>query len=390
MTPSPERQPAESRQFAFERGPITGAFQRLHLTGRNARLRARTLVALTWLPLLASALVREIEGRRPQPILFDLSVHARLLIVLPLLIVAARLLDVRCRGAIDQLYKGDFAERARVDRIIDMAERLRDSRLAGMAILAIALFAGQAVLWGLVGPTGVFAGVTDAGALSFVRLWYGFVALPVVQLLLLRFCWHWAIWSFVVVRVSRLQLATIATHPDHAAGIGFLSSPISAFWCFVLAEATMLGSAWATQILAGRATMNDLIPAFIGFLIVVALVAFSPLVLYIGILYRARHRATHRFNQLALEYVREFDQKWCDRREPDRGLLGTADLQSLNDLMGAYASLVKVRMFPFGTRDLAGVWVAAIIPMLPLIFTSTPVDALVVRIGRAMLTGLPL
>jgi hypothetical protein len=378
----------EPRHFTFGPGPIIRGLQRLHLA-RSGGPRTRVLVAIAWLPLCVAALARLLVRQRPQAILFDISVHARLLIVLPLLVVAARLLDERCRGAIEQLEDGKFAEPSSIARILDRAERLRDSRLASLAILAIALFAGQAVLWGLVGPTGVFAGVVSAGSVSFARIWYGCVALPIVQLLLLRYLWHWLIWSYIVVRVSRLNLATIATHPDHAAGIGFLSSPVSAFWCFVLAESAMLASAWGTQIIAGRATVDDLIPTFIAFLVLVAALAFAPLFLYIGILYRARHRETRRFNQLALDYVREFDQKWVGRRPPQE-LLGTEDLQALNDLIGSYASLVKVRLLPFGTRALAGIWLATVIPMLPLVFISTPVDQLLLRIGHAMLTGLPL
>jgi len=388
MSSEPERNVDEPRPFSIAADPSLRALHRLHLTRRDGTPRAWALVAIAWVPLFVAALLRVAIGQRPAPILFDISVHARLLIAVPVMIHAERILSLRCRSAIDQLYAGRFADRAAVDLIIDKAERMRDSRLVEVALIVVVLLAGQAALWGLLAPTGVIAGGSEAGSLSFARLWYVTVALPIAQFVMARWLWHWVIWSYVVVRVSRLPLATIATHPDRAAGIGFLGIPMSAFSGFVLAISAILSSAWGTQILAGRAALQAFVPSFISFVILSALVACGPLLLYIGMLYRARHRELEQYNSLALSYVRTFHRKWIEARRDPEALLGTPDLQSLNDLIGSYQNLDQIRLVPFGPRPMISVWIATVTPMLPLVATTMPLDELLGHIGRALLGGI--
>ncbi|HEX8111986.1 MAG TPA: hypothetical protein VF516_29845, partial [Kofleriaceae bacterium] len=266
-------------------------------------------------------------GHSVAPILRDISVHTRLLIGIPLLIQAERILEQRCRSAVEQLYAGRFADRAVVDRIIDRARRLRDSRAIVLVIAAIAVGGGQALLWGFSELTGPFAGITEPGELTFARVWYVFVAWPIAQFLLLHWLWHWSIWSYVTVHLSRLPLATIATHPDRAAGIGFLREPINGFSGFVLALSALMASGWWMQILHRRVTLQAFVPEFAAFVILAAIFACGPLLLFIGMLYRARHREIDRYNELALDYVRAFHRKWIEQRSDRDEILGTADVQ---------------------------------------------------------------
>lgn len=385
-----ERAAGEPRQFSIAGGPLLRALHRLHLTRRDGTPRAWALVVLAWVPLLVAALWRASTGQRPASIVLDVSVHVRLLIGIPLLIQAERLLQQRCRGAVDRLYAGGFAERTSIDRIIDRAERMRDSRVVEAVLIVAVVLAGQAVVWGLVGPTGMFAGVSEAGAVSFARVWYVSVSLPIVQLLMIRWLWHWAIWSYVVARVSRLPLATIATHPDHAAGLGFLELPLTAFAGYVLAIAATMAAAWGTRIVGGHTTLEALVPSFVVFVMIALLVACGPLLLFMGPLFRARYREIECYNALALAYVRAFHHKWIVERRPEaEPLLGTPDLQSLNDLCGAYASLVQVRLVPFGPREIIGIVIAAVLPMLPLVAMTMPLEELLAKIGHALLGRLP-
>lgn len=377
----------EGQRFSTAGGPFLQLVRRLHLTWVDGSPMAWVLVAITWAPLCAGALLRMAFGLRPAPILFDLSVHTRLLIVIPLVIQAERLLDRRCADAIGQLYRGKFADQASIDRITHRAARLRDSWRVELAIFALALVAGQVVFWGHVGSTGLFSGVSGAGSTSFAHLWYATIAFPIAQFLIVRWLWHWVVWSYVVVRLSRLRLATLATHPDHAGGIGFLATPISAFSGFVIAFAAMIASAWGTKILDGHATLQTYVPSFVAFLALAVVVACAPLVAFAGMLYRLRHRDIARYNGLALDYVRDFDRRWIeDRTEP---LLGTPDIQSMADLANTYDQLVKIRLVPIGPRAIAGLWTAAVIPMIPLILTAMPLTELMRHVGGALLGGLP-
>jgi hypothetical protein len=334
MTEELERGAGPSRNFDLAHDVSLRVLDRLHLARPDGTPRTLVLVALAWLPLCFGGLVPLAFGQPPAPILFDLSVHARLLIGIPLFVRAGQLLAIRCDRAVEQLYRGEFAERAAVDRIVDRAERLRDSHLFELLMFVLVFAGAQALLWGLVGPSGVFGGLLDVGELSFARLWYVSVSWPLTQFLVLRWLWHWAIWSYVLARLARLPLATIATHPDRAAGIGFLGGPLAGFSGFVLSVSVVLASAWGTQILDGRAVVQAFVPSFLTFVVVSMVIACGPLLLFVPMLYRARHREIGAYNLLALDYVRSFHRKWIDARPGGEALLGTPDLQSLNDLLG--------------------------------------------------------
>jgi hypothetical protein len=388
-SPEPERERAGAEPFSITQGPFLRGLRRLHLTRPDGSARAWPLVAVAWGPLALGALLCVAAGRPSASIVQDISVHTRLLIGIPLLLHAERILEQRCRSAVDQLYAGRFADRAVIDRILGRARRLVDSRPIMLAVAALALLGSQALLWGFPGLTGPFAGVSSPGELSFARVWYVVVAWPIAQLLILRWLWHWVVWTYVTVRLSRLPLATIATHPDRAAGIGFLAEPVNGFAGFVLALSALMASGWLMQVLHRHATLQAFVPEFVAFVVLAAILACGPLLLFIGMLYRARHREIDRYNGLALDYVRAFHRKWIEDRSDRDELLGTSDLQSLNDLCGAYANLDRARLVPLGPRPLVGIVIAAVVPMLPLAAATIPLDELLKQLVHVLLGTLP-
>jgi hypothetical protein len=360
--------------------------RRLRLIEPTGKFHVWRIVAIAWLPLLLATLIRIVIGARPDPIFLDLSVHARFLVSLPLVVLSGRLLEAQCRGAVELLYIGNFADREALDRVISRAERFRDSVWVEGVLAATALLGGQLVLWGVVGPTGMFHGIEHA-QLSVSQLWYAGIALPLLQFLALRWLWRWAIWTFVLVRVSRLPLAVIATHPDRAAGLRFLSGPITGFAAFVLAFGSMLAGAWGTQLAAGRVTVPQVLPTLIAFLVISFLLACVPLLVFCPHVFRAQRRAVLLYNPFALSYVIRFHRKWIERQTGEE-VLGTPDLHSMADLDGSFQIIQETRMFVFSVRKLSELWIAGILPMLPLVVTVVPVDAMVKRIGSMLFGGL--
>lgn len=373
------------REFSITTGgPFHALARRLHLVGSRGGLRAWRLAAIAWLPLLADSVVRAVAGAKLDPIVFDISVHDRFLIALPLLLLSERLIEQQCRAAILQLSR--FAPRADLDRVIDRAERLRDNPWMEAVLAAFALVSGQLVLWGITGPTGVFHGV-EIAQLSIPRVWYASLALPLIQFLALRWLWRWVIWAFILSRIARLPLATIASHPDRAAGLAFLGGPITGFAVFEAAFATIMAGAWGTQLLEGRVTVPSLLPTLIAFIIIAFLVACVPILPFCPHLYRAQRAALLLYSPFALDYVRRFHGKWIEHRV-DEEVLGTPDIQSLSDLDNAYQAIASTGMFVIGARKLTELWLAAIVPMLPLVITVVPVDQLLRRIASTLFGGL--
>jgi hypothetical protein len=383
-----DRAAGEPRTFSITRGPYLRLLGRLHLVGGDGTPRVLALVLVAWLPFCVAGLLPLVTGGSYAPILRDISIHSRLLIGLPLLIEASRILEQRCASVVAQLYAGHLADPAQLDPIVDRAERLRHSRLVELAIIAVVIGIGQAAALGGGHATGLFGGEHAPGTLTFARAWYTAVALPLLQFLYLDWLWQWVIWSILVIRVARLPLATNGIHPDGAAGLELLDEPLAGYAAFTLAGSTMMASAWGSQVVAGQATPKDFVIGFVVFVLAAGLIACGPLLTYMPMLYRARFRDRRRYGLLALDYVRGFDDKWIAAHPEHEDLLGSADIQSLNDMIGSAAHAYEVRLVPFTMRALLGVWVAAVVPMLPLAAAAMPAEELIKKLAGALVPGL--
>jgi hypothetical protein len=370
-------------------GPFYALMRRVHLSRADGTLTAWPLVLIGWLPIVLGEAGRLVLRVPLDPMAYDLSLHVRLLVGLPLLIDAERLIEPQCKGAIAEVETGKIAERAALEPILHRAERLRDSRWAELVLVALAVTGGQLALWQVIGTTGVVHGGISASSWSFPRLWYGVIGLPLVQFVLYRWLWRWLIWSYVLVRLSRLSLAALATHPDHAAGLAPLAWPVSGFAGLALAVGAVLAGAWGTQLLADRVTLHGLMPAMAAYLVLVVCVACGPLIVFIPHLYRARRLALYAYGGLALEYVRAFQVHWIEKRAADARLLGSPDIQSLNDLLTAFQVIVRTRLFACSSRQVVILLLAAFLPMLPLWASAVTVEQVLRRLIGAVVGGIP-
>ena len=362
----------------------------MHLVTKRGIPRWWWLVAFTWLPLVGVAALRLVLGQRPDPIAYDISVHVRLVIALPLMTRAESLLAEECRAAVTALYDGAFTDPAALDRIVDRTERLRSSRLADVALIVLALLGGQLALWGIVGQAGAFHGGAVPTAMTFSRFWYAFFALPVFQFVMFRWFWRWFIWTTLLARVARLPLALHGTHPDRAAGLSPLGWPMIGFTAFVFAIGAVLSGAWGSQLIAHHVSLPALFPAMLAFLVLAIAIACGPLLLFCGHLFRARARTLFRYGRFALGYVRDFDTKWIDQPVEPGEELGTSDIQSLADLSNSYGVVETTRLFVFSTRRLIALALAAAVPMLPLLVSTLTVEKILKGLLGGLLGGIPI
>lgn len=370
-------------------GPFYRLLTRFRLRTPHSMARCWWLGVAVWLPYVVGEGIRGALGLPPDKAVHDLSLHARLLVMLPLLLSSELLLERAARSAMSSMYYGDFADRSELDRIVAAAHRLRDSWGAEAVLLAVAIVGGQLVLWGAVGATGVFYGVQDVGRWTFPRVWYAVVGLPLVQFVMFRWLWRWVIWSYVLVRLARLPLHLIATHADGAAGLAALARPVSGFAGFVFATSATLSAAWATQMLAHEKTITDLLPMLVTVLLTDLLIAVGPLLLLSGHLFRARRTSLAQYGDFMRDYIVRFHEKWIHKpltADP----LGTSDIQSLADMGNSYSVASKTRLFAFGPRVVLMVWAAGIIPMLPLLASALTFEEILKRIVSTVLGGFPI
>jgi hypothetical protein len=85
------------------------------------------------------------------------------------------------------------------------------------------------------------------------------------------------------------------------------------------------------------------------------------------------------FSSLSVRgYVRKFDDKWLRGQAPlDEQLVGSGDIQSLNDLAGSFEVIHTMRLFPFSKSVVLKTAIAALAPLLPLTLTMFSLEDIV-------------
>jgi hypothetical protein len=253
-----------------------------------------------------------------------------------------------------------------------------------VALLAVAVVASQFVAWNLGGVQLVARRLAMDPELVVARWWYALVALPMFQFLAYRALWRWVIWTRMLWRLSRLRLAPVATHPDLAGGLEFLSWPSIGFAYAIAALATTQAGVWADQVLHLGVKVTALKAYALVFVIAGVVVALGPTLAVSGHLFRCRYQGLFDYGSLAATYTRQFQERWFTSRQRN-DLLGTADIQSLADLANGFNVVDRMRLWPFGLRTASTIAFAALLPMLPVALIQMPLTELLSKLAGTML-----
>jgi hypothetical protein len=331
-------------------------------------------------------------GDRVRLPFLDVELHVRLLLALPLLIVAELVVHQRMRPVVGQfLARGLIpdAARAQFDAAIAAAVRLRNSIAAELLLIAFVYVVGVGLVW----RTQVALDVTSwYGASADGRLqpslagwWLGFVSLPLFQFLLLRWYFRLFIWARFLWQVSRIDLKFVPTHPDRSGGLGFLESVSYAFSPVLLAQGAMLAGMIASKIFFAGATLPQFKVEIIGMVAVMVFAILGPLLVFGPQLAAAKRVGLREYGTLAQRYVREFDDKWLRGGAPaDEALIGSADIQSLADLGNSFEVVKGMRVAPFTLQTVLQLAVATLLPVVPLTLTMISLEELLMQLLKVV------
>lgn len=374
-------------------GPLYQLWQRAHLAGDALQLLRRRIVVLTvlaWVPLLVLSVA---EGHAwgtsvALPFLYDIELHARLLLAMPLLLVAELVVHRRVGGVVQQFRERGLipdSELPAFDAAIASAMRVRNLIWAEVLLLALVYIVGVGVLWRTQIALDVSswhgAPVNGRWRVSMAGWWLGCVSLPIFQFLLLRWYFRLFIWARFLWQVSRLNLRLMPTHPDRCGGLGFLASVPHAFSPLLVAQGAVLAGLMANRIFYAGATLPQFKVELIGLVAVLVFVVLGPLLVFSPQLEAAKRAGLREHGVLAQRYVRDYDRKWLrGGAPPDEPLVGSADIQSLADLSNSFEVIKDMRWVPFTMSTVLQLAVTTLVPVLPLMLTMISLEELLERL----------
>jgi len=358
-------------------GPLYRLGCRLGLVrgGTNTIRLGLVLGVAPWLVLVALAFI---EGLAPR--VFSLSViggHVRLLLVVPLFFVCESWLDplvTTFAGTIVRSGVVPAKALPALDSAIARTTRWKDSWFVeAMCLVAAVLMSVGASYLHLSGTTGVFDASRGVAGATTTGLWYWIVCLPLFRFLMFRWLCRLALWSFFLWRVSKLDLQLIPTHPDGAAGLGYLEVVHMHFTPLIMAISAIQAASIAEDLSAGVSTFDAVYPMLALLLIVDAVLFVGPLFIFTPTLWTCKVKALSEYMEFAERYVRGFDSKWLGTGPaPEEPLLGTPDLQSLADLNNSIGVVRAMRWVPATPQLLVTLAAPALVPLLPLLLLKYP------------------
>jgi hypothetical protein len=369
-------------------GPLYETYLRTHLADPPLLLVHRRLFAyllLTWVPL---CVLQAFDARGADvtvSFLRDIDVHTRLLVALPLYVVAEPFVHRRLTAAVRQFVDRKLiapTDLRRFAAAVVSSVKLRNSALLEIAVLLVAFIGGHWV-WESRVSLNVGTWYNDGGAqgsaLTLAGRWYAFVSLPVFRFLALRWLVRLVVvWYRFLWLVSRIPLRLNALHPDRTGGLGFLNTSVFAFAPILLANTSLLSAMVAQRIWHGGAALPQFKMEILGVVVVLMLLVLLPQTFFAIQLERTWRTGAGDYGILGSRYVDEFRRKWLSIRPHTReSLVGSADIQSLADLDNAYEVIRDMYLVPITRTTVVRLGVIIIIPLLPLVLTMVPFEQIV-------------
>jgi len=372
-------------------GPLFQLFVRSHLATMGLDLLKRRIiffVLLTWLPLL---LLTAISGQLLAnnvnvPFLYDVEVHVRFLVALPLLLVAELVVHQRMRLIVLQFIERGIIStetKPRFDACIVSALRLRNSVWLEVGIVACVM--GFHFIWAELATLDTTIWYAKSGAsaqqLNLAGYWFSYISIPIFQFIMLRWFFRIIVWARFLWQVSCIDLYLVPTHPDKAGGLGFLTGSAAAFMPLTLAMGSLLAAMIAQRIFYAGDKLLDFKPEISASVVFMLLLILGPLCVFAGHLARTKREGLMRYGCLATRYVTEFEKKWLEGgAAPDEVFVGTGDIQSLADLNNSFEIIPAMRLFPFGKNTVLQITATVLLPVLPLALTLISLEELAQKI----------
>jgi hypothetical protein len=370
----------------FAHAPPTGVQRWLGLVEPNELhigRRALLVVLIGWLPLVLLTFAQALlsGGAGITSLFLETGAHARYLAAAPLLIIAEAQCAAYLGATVRYFVEAQLVPAGRRDEFdaaVASTRRLLDSPAVEIVVFAIAYLASvlttlsyahdQVPAWHR--SAGITPGYSAAG------WWHVLVSLPLLLVLIFGWLWRLALWARLLWLISRLDLRLMASHPDHAAGLGFVGHSLSAFSIVGLALASIAAGRSAHFVLLGGAVPTSNLLFNAGFLVFLLALFVAPLLVFAPTLLRAWRRGTMEYGTLAARVGEEFESKWLNRGNIDRAALEKPDFSATTDLHSVVSNVYAIRFVPVDLKNLIALAVALVIPFGPVLLLAIPVSTI--------------
>ena len=369
----------------FEGGPLLSLQRWLGLSKDNDLHIGRTaalVVLIGWLPFVLLSLIQSVILRTDEitSLLWQVGAHARYLIAAPLLVVAESECGARLRVIVANFVKTEIVpkhERNHLDAAVLSTRRWVNSTAGEIVVAVLAYLIVAATIWStpIEQVPAWHRSDTIVPFYSLAGWWHMLVSLPLLLVLLLSWLTRFVLWVRLLWLISRLALRLVASHPDHAAGLGFVGHSVRAFSDVALAIAAIAAGYSAHMILVRGSLPTSQIVFDACLLLTVAAMFAAPLLVFTPVMMTAWRHAASEYGALAAQMGITFEDKWLGQvRRLDNTALNQPDFSSTTDLYSVAANIYQMRLIPIDITSLEILGIVMLLPFVPVVLLIVPVN----------------
>jgi hypothetical protein len=310
----------------------------------------------------------------------DYAVQARSLIAAPLLVAAEATCAPWLTAVASQFITAGFvigSDRAAFIRAVSETREALRSPAAAVVIVILA-YAVTVVTFASVGSQ--LTWYRADGRLSLAGWWHLQVSAPLLLALLFGWVWRVWLWGRFLWRVGRLDLRLTPPHPDRNAGLGFVGHSLRGFCLPAFAMGTIIAGSIANAVQrGGSAFAHGYLIA--GSLFVIVALFTAPLLVFSRKLMRTWHRGVLSYGPVAAEMGRKFESAWVGVHTDEHS---SPDPSTTADLNAVVANVYTMRLAPVDLLSLLALATATLLPLVPVLLMTVPIDKLLTDIGGLM------
>lgn len=213
------------------------------------------------------------------------------------------------------------------------------------------------------------------GPLSWAGAWMHIAVGAMLVFLVLRWLLRFLVWTLLLWKLSRMPLDLVATHPDRAAGLGFIGNYPTLFVGLVLGFGTPIGAKLLNGAFHGHTTSDDLTSVLALWVTVVLVVFVCPVLVFAPRIAAFRNAALLELGAVAVRGNRSsveavFAPPTAADPSAQAALGSLSALNKLHDRVDAIQPVLVTR------PTLVYLVMCAALPMLPALATQVPLSRL--------------
>ncbi|HEY9641460.1 MAG TPA: hypothetical protein V6C57_13315 [Coleofasciculaceae cyanobacterium] len=355
--------------------------------------RVEILILVNWLPLLILSALQglAIGSAVKVPFLLDMGEQTRLLLVMPLLLIAEPMINTSIQEAVEQFLQERLILEADLpvfQAAVHQGMRWKESVWAEailVGIIVASMIAYLDVVKSIHFSTWILLPASGTRR-SLAGWWFTLISTSIYRFLLFRWIWRCIIWFRFLWQVSKLRLQLMPTHPDQAGGLAFLGDAQLRFAILLFSLSAVMAAAIANLIAyEGKTLLDFKLTVFCYITLAIALVLL-PLFAFAGQLIELKERGQLEYAALGMDYTKSFEQKWILTDPAIReSLLGHQDVRSLADLARSFEVVRKMKILPFDFDTVKVLVLATILPFMPLVLTVIPLQEVLKKMREFLL-----